>query len=86
MVDGQFDEPVAESSVRAARMPSTAQIPAAELIYYFNPDTATSAWIWSRPLIKVIGKHRFAKNRTGCACPVFLSILFSEHRAGGSGV
>src|SRR5699024_9607755 len=29
--------------------------------YYFNPDTATSAWIWSRPQIKKIGKHIFAK-------------------------
>ena len=30
-------------------------------IYYFNPDTATNKWIWSRPLIKTIGKHRFCK-------------------------
>lgn len=30
-------------------------------IYYFNPDTATSAWIWSRPQIDKIGKHIFAK-------------------------
>ena len=29
--------------------------------YYFNPDTATSGWIWSRPQIKKIGKHIFAK-------------------------
>lgn len=29
--------------------------------YYFNPDTATSAWIWTRPQIKRIGKHIFAK-------------------------
>lgn len=29
--------------------------------YYFNPDTATSAWIWSRPQIKKIGKHIFCK-------------------------
>ncbi|MFC4617830.1 spore cortex-lytic enzyme [Camelliibacillus cellulosilyticus] len=28
-------------------------------IYYFNPDTATSAWIWSRPQIEKIGKHIF---------------------------
>ena len=28
-------------------------------IYYFNPITATSKWIWSRPLIVNIGKHRF---------------------------
>ena len=28
---------------------------------YFNPNTATNSWIWSRPLIKTIGKHRFSK-------------------------
>ncbi|UOQ85899.1 spore cortex-lytic enzyme [Gracilibacillus salinarum] len=33
--------------------------PTGEAIYYFNPDTATSAWIWSRPQIKRIGKHVF---------------------------
>jgi N-acetylmuramoyl-L-alanine amidase len=27
--------------------------------YYFNPDTATSGWIWGRPQIKRIGKHIF---------------------------
>lgn len=30
-------------------------------LYYFNPDTATSAWIWSRPQIGKIGKHIFCK-------------------------
>ncbi|WP_248928297.1 spore cortex-lytic enzyme [Paenibacillus hamazuiensis] len=30
-------------------------------LYYFNPDTATSAWIWSRPQTVKIGKHIFAK-------------------------
>lgn len=29
--------------------------------YYFNPVTATSAWIWSRPQIKKIGKHIFCR-------------------------
>ena len=33
--------------------------PTGNAIYYFNPDTATSAWIWSRPQIKQIGKHIF---------------------------
>lgn len=33
--------------------------PTHKAIYYFNPDTATSAWIWSRPQIKKIGKHIF---------------------------
>ncbi|MFD1349213.1 MULTISPECIES: spore cortex-lytic enzyme [Bacillaceae] len=35
--------------------------PTGNAIYYFNPDTATSAWIWSRPQIKQIGKHIFCK-------------------------
>jgi N-acetylmuramoyl-L-alanine amidase len=33
--------------------------PSGGAIYYFNPVTATSAWIWSRPQIKQIGKHIF---------------------------
>lgn len=35
--------------------------PTGNAIYYFNPDTATSGWIWSRPQIKRIGKHIFCK-------------------------
>ena len=35
--------------------------PTGEATYYFNPDTATSGWIWSRPQIKKIGKHIFCK-------------------------
>lgn len=30
-------------------------------LYYFNPDTATSSWIWGRPQIEKIGKHIFTK-------------------------
>ncbi|MBD7945172.1 spore cortex-lytic enzyme [Psychrobacillus sp. AK 1817] len=33
--------------------------PSENAIYYFNPDTATSQWIWSRPHIKKIGQHIF---------------------------
>lgn len=33
--------------------------PTENAIYYFNPDTATSEWIWSRPQIKKIGQHIF---------------------------
>ncbi|MFT9487975.1 cell wall hydrolase [Tepidibacillus infernus] len=29
--------------------------------YYFNPQTATSKWIWSRPQVKKIGKHIFCR-------------------------
>lgn len=35
--------------------------PTGEALYYFNPATATSKWIWSRPQIKRIGKHIFCE-------------------------
>ncbi|MGF7088932.1 N-acetylmuramoyl-L-alanine amidase [Kroppenstedtia sanguinis] len=35
--------------------------PSSHALYYFNPDTATSKWIWSRPQIHKIGKHIFTK-------------------------
>ena len=57
--DGQFDQPVAESAYRAAQDALNGWDPSYGAIYYFNPNTATSAWIWSRPLIVEIGKHRF---------------------------
>ena len=57
--DGQFDEPVAESAYRAAQDALNGYDPSYGAIYYFNPTTATSKWIWSRPLIVQIGSHRF---------------------------
>ena len=57
--DGQFDEPVAESAYRAAQEALNGYDPCYGAIYYFNPATATSRWIWSRPLIVQIGSHRF---------------------------
>ena len=59
ITDGQFNQPVAESAYRAARDALNGVDPFGGAIYYFNPSTATSSWIWSRPLITVIGKHRF---------------------------
>lgn len=57
--DGQFDQPVAESAYRAARDALNGWDPSYGAIYYFNPATATSAWIWSRPEIVTIGRHKF---------------------------
>lgn len=57
--DGQFNEPVAESAYRAAQEALNGYDPSYGSIYYYNPATATSRWIWSRPLIVQIGSHRF---------------------------
>ena len=59
MLDGQWDEPVAESAYSAAREALSGADPSGGAVYYFNPATATSAWIWSRPEILTIGNHRF---------------------------
>ena len=61
--DGQINVPIAEGStvVKAARDALNGWDPTGGAIYYFNPHTATNKWIWSRPLIKKIGKHRFCK-------------------------
>ena len=59
IADGQFNQPVANSCYQAARDALNGSDPSGGAIYYFNPATATSKWIWSRPLITVIGKHRF---------------------------
>ena len=59
IVDGQWDEPIADSAYKAAQDAINGWDPSGGAIYYFNPATATSSWIWSRPLIVTIGKHRF---------------------------
>jgi len=59
--DGQINAPIAENSTvyKACQDAMNGWDPTYGAIYYFNPDTATNAWIWSRPLIRQIGKHRF---------------------------
>ncbi|MFA6939884.1 MAG: spore cortex-lytic enzyme [Clostridiaceae bacterium] len=59
IVDGQINAVIAQSSINAARDALNGWDPSGGAVYYFNPATATSKWIWSRPLIKVIGDHRF---------------------------
>ena len=63
VADGQINVPISEGSTvyKAARDALNGWDPTNGCIYYFNPDTATNSWIWSRPLVKVIGKHRFCK-------------------------
>ena len=59
LTDGQFYTEVASSAYNAARDAVNGWDPSGGAIYYFNPATATSSWIWSRPLLCTIGSHRF---------------------------
>lgn len=57
--DGGINAPIADSAYRAARDAMNGWDPSGGAIYYYNPAKATSSWIWSRPVITVIGDHRF---------------------------
>ncbi|NCC67779.1 MAG: spore cortex-lytic enzyme [Clostridia bacterium] len=59
ITDGQWNAAVADSAYSAARDALNGWDPSGGAIYYFNPSTATSSWIWSRPYLTTIGKHRF---------------------------
>jgi len=61
VADGQYWLTPDETAYKAAWDAVRGWDPSGDALYYFNPDTATSAWIWTRPQIKKIGRHIFAK-------------------------
>ena len=61
VTDGQINITPSSSCYSAARDAMNGWDPTGGAIYYYNPSTATNQWIWSRPVIKTIGKHVFCK-------------------------
>ena len=59
--DGQINMTPDSTAKKAAQDAINGWDPSYGAIYYFNPSTATSKWIWSRPQIITIGKHIFCK-------------------------
>ena len=57
--DGQINLGTNDECTRAAQDAMNGWDPTGGAIYYFNPATATSKWIWSRPQLITIGKHIF---------------------------
>ncbi len=57
--DGGVNAAVADSAYRAARDAINGSDPSGGAIYYYNPAKSTNKWIFSRPIITVIGNHRF---------------------------
>ena len=58
--DGQINLAPSEQSRRAARDAMNGWDPTGGCLYYYNPATATSSWIWSREVRLTIGDHSFA--------------------------
>lgn len=59
--DGQINMSPDSTSKKAAQDALNGWDPSYGAIYYFNPNTATNKWIWSRPMTVTIGNHRFCK-------------------------
>ena len=59
--DGQINNAVQSTCMNAAQDALNGWDPTGGAIYYYNPKTATSSWIRSRPIIKTIGNHVFCK-------------------------
>lgn len=57
--DGGINAPVADSAYSAVRDAINGWDPSGGAVYYYNPAKSTNKWIFSRPVITVIGVHRF---------------------------
>ena len=58
--DGQMWLTPGNDAIRAARDAMNGWDPTGGALYYYNPATATSGWIWTRQITLVIGRHNFA--------------------------
>ncbi len=61
VADGQINLEPDQSSFKAARDAMNGWDPTYGSVYYYNPVTATSKWIWTRQIVTTIGKHNFAQ-------------------------
>jgi N-acetylmuramoyl-L-alanine amidase len=59
VADGQINLTPNKDSLNAARDALNGWDPTYGCLYYWNPATATSKWIWSRKVTLKIGKHWF---------------------------
>lgn len=59
--DGQINLEPDQTAYSAAQDALNGWDPTYGCIYYYNPETATSQWIFSREVVTTIGKHVFAK-------------------------
>lgn len=59
LTDGGVNAAVVDSAYRAARDAIDGADPSGGAVYYYNPDKTSNKWMHARPVIVVIGSHRF---------------------------
>lgn len=60
VMDGQINYTPNQTAYNAAKAAINGWDPTGGALYYYNPKTATSAWIYSRKVTTTIGNHVFA--------------------------
>ena len=62
VTDGQFDKPIDKASTvyKAAKEAMNGSDPSNGAVYFYNPKTAKSKWLFTLKTLKTIGSHRFA--------------------------
>lgn len=61
VMNGAVHQTADFNSLRAARDALDGWDPSWGALYFFNPQKTTNAFVWSRPVIRTIGKHRFTR-------------------------
>ncbi len=59
VADGQINLTPDQTAIKAAKDALSGWDPTNGCLYYYNPSTATSAWIWTRQVRLKIGEHNF---------------------------
>lgn len=62
VTDGQFNKAIAKDSTvyKAAKEALSGVDPSNGALYFYNPKTAKSKWLFSLKTVATIGNHRFA--------------------------
>lgn len=61
VMNGQYKRPLTQESINAAQAAIRGTDPTNGALYFWNPVTAKSKWVWSRTITDQIGRHVFAK-------------------------
>lgn len=61
VMNGQYTRPLSSDSLRAANMAMKGWDPTYGALYFWNPQTARSKWVWQKPVTMQIGRHVFAR-------------------------
>lgn len=62
VTDGSINNKPSDEAIQAAKdVMNGKRVVGSQALYFYNPDTSTNDWIFSRPTLMEIGNHKFAR-------------------------